>query len=333
MPRQLTAAVVAAVMTWSLWGAVVPTAAASATVVTAGSLRITFGDTVHQGVVGAADGYVTLGFSFESGQGGMAGDMQLGENGSNQPTLAGDLAELPATAVLPSAPSAATLPIKAGERLLVYDAAHRYVLVHITRATAQTVSFTYTTETALSTVQAHQGQTKTGGGSQGAPKKQVTAAGKGKRVPMSAPARGQTPGVYAMSGNCIGMSDHGKPVLELGVALTALGAAQGQTVAQAEPGMDLMLDIAILIPKQVRDVSVHQSGTVDGNPWYTPLYPNPEGLNGPGRWTFSLQQTDPKQPYRIMITSSTLAAEGLANPHTGVLELDWTFNTRSGCGR
>ena len=356
LPRKLVATVVAGILTWGVLGSGIAAHAASATVITAGNLQISFGGAVDKGAVGDVGGYASLGFDFETGQAGMFGDVQIGQDANGNPTLTGDLAELPPSDTLASAPSSATLTVTAGESLLVFDSAGNYVLAQITNATPRAVYFTYTIQTAMTTVPppaaqdqgapSTQGPGTTGGQSQGTQTTQgqtqqqstpsaattATATSGQSQGTQFSPSPNQTQGAYPIAGNCITVADNGNAALQVGIELTALGAAQGQTVAQAQPNMALVLNVAIAAPTDVSNVAVNQSGEIGGNPWYTPLYGDPQGENSPGIWTFSMQQTDPSQVYHIMITSPTLASDGIANPSTGLTELDWTFNTSSGCG-
>ncbi len=353
---------VALALAWAVPGLGVPARAAPPTVVTAGSLQVTFGGSMQKGALGDVDGYASLGFNFETGQAGMFGDVQIGQDSSGNPTLSGDLAAVPPSDTLSSAPTNATLTVSAGESLLVFDSAGNYVLVQITNATGQAVYFTYTIQTATAAAQppAAQGQGSSSGGQTtqstpgqttssgtGTPATQsgTTAGGQGTPSTQSQsqqqttpppPTQSSTPsatqsstaGVYAMSGNCLTVADSaGDGGLGVGVVVSPMFS--GQTIATAQPNKELLLNVAISAPSDVTSVTAKQSGQVGGFPFTQNLYGY--GQNG-GDWTFSMQQTDFNDVYQILITSQTLAGDGIANPSTGVTEVDWTFNTTQGCG-
>lgn len=319
--RAAAAFSVVGMLTWGTLGAV--SVAVGASAVTAGSQRITFHATARSGVVGDANGYDTLAFDLESGRGGMGGDIQIGSDGSGQATLSGTLEVVPSNQTLPSAPTSATVRAIAGETLLVLDSAQKYVLVRITRATGQTVWFTYELQASVTSV---------------APPAKSTPPSSTSTKPTSTPSSTsksgsssrKRQGAYILPGNCAVVSGRaGGTALEIGVNVIPMFS--GQSVAAAKQHMELLLDVAIAVPKDVRGVTVKQSGQVGGYPWTQ--YLHALGQSGNGEWQFSMQQTNPTDLYRILITSPSLAAAGIADPSTGVTELDWRFDTTSGCGR
>jgi len=326
-------------------------AASSAVVITAGNQQITFAGVPKSGALGSVGGYDSLGFDFESGQAGMFGDVQIGTDSSGNPTLAGTLEAVPASDTVPAGPTSATLTVTAGETLLVTDSAGNYVLVQITNATPHTVWFTYTIQTSVATVQAPaaQGQPGTtsgaGSGTTGQSTTQsatpmpsatpsatasATASGQsGGSSQATQPGASGNAGVYTMTGNCLTVADtSGNGALGIGVVVSPMFG--GQSIADAQQNMELVLNVAISAPSDVSNVAVQQSGQV-GSYGYTQkllAFGQPSG----GDWPFSMQQTSTSDVYQILITSPTLAADGVANPSTGVTEVDWTFNTTQGCG-
>ena len=142
-----------------LWGVAAPgaPAAAAGQVVTIGDEQVTFSTTSSSGAVGSVNGYEADTFDLESGQAGNdffgGADLTLGTDSSGQTTLAGNLAVVPSSETLAAAPTAATAPATAGETLLVVDHAGHDALVTIQNASAQTVTFSYELQSAVTTAQ------------------------------------------------------------------------------------------------------------------------------------------------------------------------------------
>jgi hypothetical protein len=124
-----------------------PGSAAQGAEVTVAGRQVAFEAASHSGAVGSVNGYTADTFDLESGQAGNdfygGADLQLGADGSGNPTLSGNLAVVAAGGALGAAPGSATVPAVAGETLLVLDHAGRYALVTVQSASPQTVAFTY----------------------------------------------------------------------------------------------------------------------------------------------------------------------------------------------
>lgn len=347
-PRSRAAAGLIAVWVISLssFGAA---ARAAGAVVTAGNQQITFSGTQKSGVLGDAGGYDTLAFNLETGQGGMFGDLQIGSDSSGQATLSGTLEAVPASGSVSGPPTSSSVAATPGEVLLVLDGAGNYALVQVTNATSQTVWFTYAMQSSLVTtpppVTATTGTpsqssgstaTSTGASSTGTPTAtQPPGQGSSSAGQSSTGAQPQTPsqgsgpsgsteGVYTLPSNCANVSDSsGNTALQVVVYATPM-------FSQQLDATEMILNVGIAAPTDVSKVAVQQSGEIGGYPWTHPLYSF--GQDSQGLWQFSMQQSDLSEPFQILITSPTLAADGIANPSTGVTELDWNDNSTQGCG-
>lgn len=114
-------------------------------------------------------------------------------------------------------------------------------------------------------------------------------------------------GVYDMTGDCLTVADDsGQAVLGIGVV------EKDDTIP--------ILHVAVLVPTDVTSVAVQQSGVQGGNPWTH--YLDQVGQGGKD-WQFSLQQSSYSQTYQVMISSRALAADGIADPSSGIVEVDW----------
>lgn len=141
-----------------LWGLILPgaPAAASGKVVTVGGEQVTFSSTSQSGAVGSVNGYEADTFNLESGQAGNdfygGADLTLGTDSTGLPTLAGDLAVVPASGTLNVTPGSATVPATLGQLLLVLDHAGNYALVTIQSADPQAVGFSFQLQAAVTSV-------------------------------------------------------------------------------------------------------------------------------------------------------------------------------------
>ena len=318
--------------------AVAPAAVAGGTVVTAGGQQITFSATPASGAIGSVDGYVEDTFNLETGQGGNVvggADLTLWSDAQGQPTLAGDLAAVPASDGLASAPTSNTVPATPGEVLLVLDQAGNYALVTVVSATAQTVRFNYALASSVTAAPQPQtgqqgatggqaasgGQAPSGSASQGsgaAPQASGTSPSSGTQQssgtsrPSGASPSSGTPGQPAASGGAICAQDN-QAVATLGGGSTASLDVAFSVVTQGVP----FLDVTITTPTDVTAVKAWQGGTIGGLPWTTNL----DLVSQTGHtYVFGMGQTDYSQIYHVDITSPTLTAAGYSPA-----AVEWTY--------